>query len=350
MDVLECRTKFKQETFNFPKINCRNKSRFNCRTRFLNFKITCPHSKTCNNQLNRECDALKFLKKNMVLSRFLRKNPSARQINNFFRSLVNEYKQKQKYRIFLMKNIKYLYRKIVSNFDLSENIYKKLSNRSETNENGSNCKNFIRTYGNLTFNSFQNLLFLLNKITSNEKFKIKVGNDQSYNLTEKSVFIDLGSGFGLPSIHTSFIYDCKSLGIEFMEERVIAANKNIETFQKNINKQKRYFKHQSNYPNIAKHKKLIEFKNGDLFEFKSFNGTHIYIYGKLFFQRHNTERNAKKLAKILNNSNFKILIINLNEKAIKKYHFKNLEFIEEFKGTAIGPHNFKFFIYAKNDA
>lgn len=45
-------------------------------------------------------------------------------------------------------------------------------------------------------------------------------NGESFNISEKSLFLDIGSGFGKPVFHAAFSVGCNSWGIEILPPRV----------------------------------------------------------------------------------------------------------------------------------
>jgi len=47
---------------------------------------------------------------------------------------------------------------------------------------------------------------------------------EEYNLTERSTFLDIGSGFGKPVFHAAMQTYCLSRGIEVVPARVLASN------------------------------------------------------------------------------------------------------------------------------
>lgn len=57
------------------------------------------------------------------------------------------------------------------------------------------------------------------KLTPDELEKLPYPIEE-YNLTDKSLFLDIGSGFGKPVFHASMQTYCKSMGIEVVPARV----------------------------------------------------------------------------------------------------------------------------------
>ena len=66
-------------------------------------------------------------------------------------------------------------------------------------------------------NLFQNMSAL---VSSNEYTKILIDKPASYDLNQKSLFLDIGSGFGKPVFHAAYHSGCESLGIEVVPARV----------------------------------------------------------------------------------------------------------------------------------
>ncbi|CDW80107.1 UNKNOWN [Stylonychia lemnae] len=82
-------------------------------------------------------------------------------------------------------------------------------------------------YGEITRGALTNLISVLQR--SESMLRIKLTPEQiqklpfpleSYNLTEKSTFLDIGSGFGKPVFHASMQVYCRSKGIEVVPARV----------------------------------------------------------------------------------------------------------------------------------
>jgi len=67
------------------------------------------------------------------------------------------------------------------------------------------------------FNLFQSMSALLE---SCEFSNILINDPASYNMSKKSLFLDIGSGFGKPVFHAAFQVGCESLGIEVVPARV----------------------------------------------------------------------------------------------------------------------------------
>lgn len=330
---------FKSQKFNFPNGFCKHRKIYRCLAR-ISCKKMRAHSKICNNQLNRQFIALEFFKKDKKISRLLKKQTNTRKINNILNLLVKFYRDSNNAIKKTNTIIKSFYRKITSIFDLSEHFNENLGKRNTASKNIEQHEYLIKTYGHLLYSSFEKLLVFLNDISSNKFFKKYVGEDKSYELNKSSKFLDLGSGYGLPPLHAYIKTGCKSVGYELIKERVEASNKNKIELKENLACVKN--------PVVKFNSNLIKFENKNIFKCKTFNPfTHIYMYGVLFFQPHNIDFYAKKLAKILNKSDFKVLIINLSEKKIKKYKIKHLKLIGIHPGIAIGSQQFYFYIYIK---
>lgn len=242
-------------------------------------------------------------------------------------------------------------------------------------------------YGNLIYSSFTNLLLFLTNITTHPNFNKQCKYMNEYNLSNNSIFLDLGCGYGLPCFHTLILIGCKVVGIELMEERIKYAEyfkntKLLKYYQNNnifqelniessIDKifctNKDIFKDEFKCSkliqncnkiqyNLSKYLNLndILFEHNDIFanEYLFFSGkkyfSHVYLYGKLFFIKENIDKYGKMFANLLNNSNFKVLITNLTINDIKYYGFENLYFIDSFIGTSTnGGQRFQFTIFVK---
>ena len=60
---------------------------------------------------------------------------------------------------------------------------------------------------------------MIKSLNDYDKFGL-VGDLLSYNLTNQSLFLDIGSGFGKPVFHSAFQLNCESCGIEVVPARV----------------------------------------------------------------------------------------------------------------------------------
>lgn len=83
------------------------------------------------------------------------------------------------------------------------------------------------SYGETTRGAFQRLVTKLQSIadhwSEDPLAQLPFGKEE-YNLTSKSTFLDIGSGFGKPVFHASLQTNCQSMGIEVQEVRVFASN------------------------------------------------------------------------------------------------------------------------------
>lgn len=240
------------------------------------------------------------------------------------------------------------------------------------------------------------LLFLSDVINSNKfRYYIKLGilkGDEQYNISSKSSFLDLGSGYGLPNIHAFKLFGCKSYGFEICSERVKYSqnllkkiishdlssndcfsktnNSNFEKENENLDlTDSTYFNNTSTFNLFSNNQKIRYFKihnsNNDKIKFiskdimenqiysdeqgKSF--THIYCYGRLFSEKENIMKFAPKLISNLNKTNFKILVWNMNPSQCQNYGLNNCYFLGQFIGVGTnGNQNFTFYIYAKSES
>lgn len=286
-----------------------------------------------------------------------------------------------------------------SSFVYENSYLKKKSRRNNSNvieiddEENLN-ENLSSAYGNLTSGIFTNMLLFLSNITSCIEFrklerKFNLKNIDEYNITQKSVFLDLGSGYGQPCFHTHYLVGCKVIGVELMEGRVKYSEAfkyshysqfiNMDTLFDDMKKDYKYVEDcfvikNINFEETFKgyndllsdchklqycFKKNINissliFEQSDIFANDYFNFannnyfSHIFMYGVCFFGPHNITKNAKRLSEICNNSNFKVIILNLDQERIQKYNFKNLHLIKNFVGkSGGGGQSFTFYIYVK---
>lgn len=125
--------------------------------------------------------------------------------------------------------------------------------------------------------------------------------------SKASVFLDIGSGMGIPALHFSALYDCLSLGIEIEYPLWLVSHANI----------KRVYKRAQEEGKILPQ---VSFLLSSVLELQTFDGIDIiYSFDKLF-----GDELLMGIAEIFNRSSSKVLISYHNLSRLTSLGFKDL--------------------------
>jgi hypothetical protein len=262
----------------------------------------------------------------------------------------------------------------------------------KTNEE--NDKDIKSGYGCVRVGITIDLMLTLGNLTNNSSVrdffaKVNIKNTSLFNLSEKSILLDLGSGYGFPNITSFLLYNNKNYGIEVLDDRLKYSTlikfsdvsntiKKIEYFNSMIGRRKikdeqgisidKYDLLETNvfsnffdlekimnfHPPIKYNLDKLVFKKNNIFEKKSIfeilgqHPSHIYCYGKLFENKFDGYNLLFKLKDKLNETRFKILIWTVNPKKCNEIGLIYDHFVYDYIGSTIGNmQNFKFYIYIK---
>lgn len=205
-------------------------------------------------------------------------------------------------------------------------------------------------------------------------------SNKTYNLTPKSFFLDIGSGFGKPVFHCAYQVGCVSWGIEAVLKRVRISLELKDNLNKYINKKISYepqhelstnekceitcVKHNPLFLDLCNFckgdatkvlkyaveimkmiadKKIIKNKKINENDYQCF--THIYFYNKL------SENSCiTKICEILNNTNWKVLAWYKDKKTTSKCGLKNFEFVNTIRMSTTGNQCYSCYVYINTGA
>jgi len=277
----------------------------------------------------------------------------------------------------------------------NSNLLKRKRGKSDKNmDNEDKDSNLKLPYGCVREGTTIDLMLTLGNLTKHKGVKdllknSNVKNIENYNLSSKSNFIDLGSGFGLPCFTAFLLYNCNCFGLELSNERIkhsivskyslipnclleIKENNRMRNIRKI--KKKDEFNYDFNeimetvifkeftksikkveyYPPLDYHLNRLQFSKQDLindkhsFEFKNNCPSHIYCYSKCFENKDDDYFFMRKLINKLNNTIFKVLIWTFNEERCIKYGLNGCKLIYSYIGVGkCGKQSFTFYVYIK---
>lgn len=263
---------------------------------------------------------------------------------------------------------------------------------NELNLFENNDNDLVKGYGSVGASITIDLLIFLGNITKSSKVEKMLDNNgikdsYKYNLTKNSVFIDLGSGYGLPNFACFLLYGCKNYGYEFMTERlrysVVTKYQKIAPIIKKMKiakdvllpfNAKKYdelkfevnellstitfkidLESNQNLSFISQRTynlDYLRFERNNIFDDNEFKNdindriTHIYCYGKLFEDKDNKHTKLKMLAKKINKLKWKVLVWNVCEQKMETIGVQNAIYVTDFVGYSSGhSQSFKFYIY-----
>jgi len=94
-------------------------------------------------------------------------------------------------------------------------------------------------YGEITKGCMTRTFNIMQRITDfipPAKHRMLIGPVEEYNMSEKSRFLDIGSGFGKPVFHAAIQVGCEAKGIEVVPIRAEFTNNFLKTLVSNTNK------------------------------------------------------------------------------------------------------------------
>jgi SAM-dependent methyltransferase len=208
-------------------------------------------------------------------------------------------------------------------------------------------------YGEMTEGSIERLLLLLRELTSAEldaplplrtpekgQTIAEAREANGIDLSEKSTFIDIGSGYGKVVFHAALTARvAKSVGVEYVPSRAQKASE----VQAELLSGSKATSFMTSDACVLVSPSRCELEQGDATTWGAFKFSHIYMYDRVF-----NEKTLALLAKQFNRSNFKVMVTYQRVELWRRLGLRNVSHVHSFTMRTTGGQNFKAYILVKD--